>query len=254
MLRTQNINATRSYYFYKHAINVTSTLDSRKLGISTPTILGANRGLLATMGTAPTYTVGVPVAIYGAAGNGIGVVGVSNNDNGVYGYSAASNIGGVKGESPAAAGYGVWGIATGGGTAGRFDGGTSGKGLIVSSGNVGIGTISPASTMEVAGTFATSIIVLPTTANPVAYNAGGENTIIVYNPTANYTVTLPNPVTCRGRLYNIRRYNGILYTVTVASAGGTIVGVSTFSYLSATVRQGATYQSDGTNWITIAEF
>lgn len=49
-----------------------------------------------------------------------------------------------------ATGTGNWGVATGSGVAGFFDGGTSGRGIIVSTGSSGIGTTSPTGRLYVA--------------------------------------------------------------------------------------------------------
>jgi hypothetical protein len=62
------------------------------------------------------------------------------------------------------------------------------------------------------------------------------------------TITLPNPTTCAGKTYTIKRASGG-NAVNVATTGGAVEVAS----LTA-VGQTRTYYSDGTNWVVIAGF
>ena len=95
----------------------------------------------ATLVGAPSSSITTSGSIYGESSTGIGVIGVSASQNGVYGLASGS-LGGVSGLNTGT-GNGVWGVVTGTGVAGFFEGGTSGRGIIVSSGASGFGTSTP---------------------------------------------------------------------------------------------------------------
>ncbi len=102
--------------------------------------------------------------VFGEASNtyGRGVSGYATNSGNAAnygGYFQASGIYGigVYGKTTGNSSYGVYGDATGSGTAGYFTS-TSGYGLIVENGNVGIGTTTPNEQLEITGTLR-----LPTT-------------------------------------------------------------------------------------------
>lgn len=102
------------------------------------------RGLL---GGQPNTSIATAGSVYGESATGIGTIGVSGSQNGVYGLSTGS-LGGTVGVSTGT-GNGIWGIATGAGVAGYFDGGVSGKGIIVSTGASGFGTNTPSGRLHV---------------------------------------------------------------------------------------------------------
>lgn len=127
------------------------TDDGTSVGINKATLspnikLQVNGGsgsnaIKSTLADSPGTSVATAGSIYGESTTGIGVIGVSASHNGVYGLSTGT-LGGTVGVSTGT-GNGIWGVATGAGVAGFFDGGTSGRGLIVSNGAVGIGTSNP---------------------------------------------------------------------------------------------------------------
>lgn len=106
-------------------------------------ILDGSSAGIGVYGRAPTY------GVTGEATNGgVGVVGRATTGLGVYGESGVANGTGVMGANTAASGttYGVQGIAnSAAGYAGHF----SGRGYF--SGNLGLGTLSPANQLSVAG-------------------------------------------------------------------------------------------------------
>jgi hypothetical protein len=106
-----------------------------------------SNALRATLGTVPATSIATSGSIYGESGTGIGVIGVSGTQNGVYGLSTGT-LGGTVGVNTGT-GNGIWGVATGAGVAGLFDGGTSGRGIIVSSGASGFGTAAPTGRLTV---------------------------------------------------------------------------------------------------------
>lgn len=125
-------------------INV-GTLDSNiKFQIQSTT--GAN-SLKSTLVGTPATSIASAGSVYGESTTGIGVIGVSTSQNGIYGLSTGT-LGGIAGVNTGT-GKGIWGVVTGAGVAGFFDGGTSGKGLIVSNGATGIGTENPTGRLTV---------------------------------------------------------------------------------------------------------
>jgi len=95
----------------------------------------------ATLTGTPSTSIATSGSIYGESTTGIGVIGVSGSQNGVYGLSTGT-LGGTVGVSTGT-GNGIWGVATGAGVAGFFDGGVTGRGIIVSTGASGFGTTTP---------------------------------------------------------------------------------------------------------------
>ncbi len=101
----------------------------------------------ALLGTAPATSIASAGSIYGESNAGIGVIGVSGTQNGVYGTSSGI-YGGTVGVATGT-GNGIWGVATGAGVAGFFDGGTDGRGIVVTTGASGFGTSTPTGRLSV---------------------------------------------------------------------------------------------------------
>lgn len=121
------------------------TLNSNiKFQVNAGAIGNSIRGTLVGV---PATSIATSGAVYGESTTGIGVIGVSGSQNGVYGLSTGT-LGGTVGVSTGA-GNGIWGVATGAGVAGFFDGGTTGRGIIVSTGASGFGTSTPTARLEV---------------------------------------------------------------------------------------------------------
>jgi len=120
-------------------IGTTTLSSSVKFQMISPNTVG--NGFRSLVGTAPSTSIATQGSIYGECGSGIGVIGVSGTQNGVYGLSAGT-LGGTVGVNTST-GNGIWGVATGAGVAGFFDGGSTGRGIIVSTGSSGFGTTTP---------------------------------------------------------------------------------------------------------------
>lgn len=116
----------------------------------------------------------------------------------------------------------------------------------ISSGNVGIGTTSPTSTIHGAGSFA-----LPITTKTADYTAGASDyTILVSCSSANITITLPAVASYVGRIYNIKKIDATGYTVTVdGNSSETIDGALT--QVISTQYESLQIQSNGTSWYII---
>ncbi|RYD98864.1 MAG: hypothetical protein EOP54_06180 [Sphingobacteriales bacterium] len=119
-------------------LNVTTLSPNIKLQVNAGAISNA---LKATLTGTPSSSIATAGAVYGESTTGIGVIGVSGTQNGVYGLSTGP-LGGTVGVTTGT-GNGIWGLATGAGVAGFFDGGTTGRGIIVTAGSSGFGTSTP---------------------------------------------------------------------------------------------------------------
>ena len=115
--------------------------------LDTTTVSPDRNAIFAQLGLGPSTYISNPASIYGATQTGVGVLGVSDSQNGVYGLSTGGN-GGATGVNTGT-GYGIWGVTSGTGSAGYFDGGSIGKGILVISGASGFGTNNPNSRLTV---------------------------------------------------------------------------------------------------------
>lgn len=125
-------------------INVGTLNPNIKFKVNAGAIGNTIRGTL--IGT-PGTSISTSGSIYGESTTGIGIIGVSDSQSGVYGLSTGS-LGGVTGVNTGT-GKGIWGVATGAGVGGYFEGGNSGYGIIVKNGASGIGTETPTARLEV---------------------------------------------------------------------------------------------------------
>jgi len=117
--------------------------------------------------------------------------------------------------------------------------------MSVTGGRLGIGTITPNSPLQVAGSIATALAT-----KTAAYTlTATDSTILADATTAALTVTLPTPVGISGRQYTIKKIDSSVNVVAIASAAGTIDGAATKA-LSAS-GQVARVVSDGQNWFVV---
>lgn len=129
------------------ALSLSNFAFSQQIKIEAVSTAGDLNTIKGTHVAAPPIFIATPSSIYGQSSTGIGVIGVSNNQNGIYGLSSGS-LGGTVGVNTST-GNGIWGVATGAGKAGLFDGGTDGYGVIVTNGASGFGTLTPTSRLSV---------------------------------------------------------------------------------------------------------
>jgi hypothetical protein len=119
--------------------------------------------------------------------------------------------------------------------------------MFADNGNVGIGTISPSSKLQVTGAIATSITSI---ASNTTLNAA-HSTVVCNTATAGFTVTLPAASSCTGREYTICRKDQ--NTTNVLSFSTPIYYPDGVTNFTTTNIPNAVFvlQSDGANWIVI---
>ncbi len=123
---------------------------TNSLIISNSSTASGAKAIDATVGT-PAASTSSPTAISARSSAGIGLYAFSTVNSAVYGVSNGAGFAGVVGLTGGTNGKAIWGFtsAGAGSTAGFFDGGAAGYGLIVSAGKVGIGTTAPTRKLEV---------------------------------------------------------------------------------------------------------
>lgn len=90
---------------------------------------------------------------------------------------------------------------------------------VLSNGDIGIGTNTPTSTLQINGSVSESISVITST---TVLNSA-HNKLIINNAATNITLTLPDALTCIGRKYELSRYNGSTGKITLAATGTNLV-------------------------------
>ncbi len=108
----------------------------------------------------------------------------------------------------------------------------------------GIGTTTPNSTLQVVGSVSAAIRTVTG-----ATSLSNSDFTVLAGGTSGYTITLPAANTCTGRIYKILKISTGSYSLTIASAGGSIYIIATNPF---TIQYtGYTFQSDGTNWYVL---
>lgn len=120
--------------------------------------------------------------------------------------------------------------------------------FLKSGGNVGIGTSNPVAKLDVNGSL--SLPIRTVTGNGTVNVDVNDYTLVVAN-TGTITLALPNPNTCEGRIYNIKRFSN--NTIRVSTGAGNIDGDNSPINLPNNAKRCFTFQSDGTNWYIISE-
>ncbi len=166
----------------------------------------------------------------------MGVGGYAEYNQGVYGWAPYM---GVYGEADT---YGVYGNAATGTHAGYF------QGNVYASGNVGIGTETPNSKLQVAGPIATAYTSVTTS----TYTAGDSDSVIVVNAPGAATITLPTAAGCIGRVYTVKNLSS--NDVDVVGSSSEPIDGQTAGYRLYERWDYVTVVSDGsTGWLIVAE-
>ncbi len=121
--------------------------------------------------------------------------------------------------------------------------------MTIKSGKVGIGTTAPASTLEVAGSVATTAIVNKT-AN---YAATASDHIIICDAAGGpITITLPAAGDCPGRIYILKRMNPPPNLVSIDPAGAELINGGSTPLDLSNPNEFVTIVSDGSEWHVIS--
>ena len=110
----------------------------------------------------------------------------------------------------------------------------------------GFGTLTPNSTLQTGGSFATKIRTLVGSGSVAAT----DYTVLVDSTGGATAITLPNVATCAGRIYYIKKISSDGNTITISGDGnidGSASATLTNQYKAYTL------QSDGSAWWIIAE-
>jgi len=194
----------------------------------------------------------------GSATTGFAWIGINNS---TFNYPTAYNIGGANDVSFLGSGQDMY-IANANNTKSIIF--STGKAAtpffnermrITNAGNVGIGTNSPNSTLQVTGSVSTNV----TTQAGATYTIAATDYTIFCNRNSGMTVTLPTAVGITGRIYiikNISTNGGSTVTINTTSAQ-TIDGSASklLSYMgNGSFYSCYTLQSNGSNWYILGGF
>ena len=117
-----------------------------------------------------------------------------------------------------------------------------------SAGNLGVGTINPATLLTVAGPISTN---KPSTVTGATYTVASTDSSLIFS-TNNCTVTMPSAATYPGRILYVKNISAI----TVSSASSNIVPLASATagtaILTSTAGKWAMLQSDSTNWVIMS--
>lgn len=115
------------------------------------------------------------------------------------------------------------------------------------SAQIGVGTTSPNSTLDVRGSMANSY-----RAFSAATIAAGTDNMLVFTGTSAATLTMPDASTCTGRFYWVKNTSSNASVLTIATTSSqTIDGLATWTITQ--TNKVIRLASNGTNWIVAAE-
>ena len=116
--------------------------------------------------------------------------------------------------------------------------------IIKAHAQVGIGTTSPVSTLDVRGSFSTA-----SRSFTGSTTIAASDQVLVFTGTAAATATLPDATTCTGRVYSIKNFSATIPVpvLTIATVSSQTIDVGT-SWLLTQANEAVTLISDGGNW------
>ena len=114
--------------------------------------------------------------------------------------------------------------------------------VIAARAQVGVGTTSPVSTLDVRGSLSTAVRSFTGTTSI----ASSDHTVI-FTGTSAVTATLPDATACAGRIYCIKNYSTTSAALTIATTSSQTIDGST-TWLMNQTNESAMLISDGANW------
>ena len=118
---------------------------------------------------------------------------------------------------------------------------------ITSKAQIGIGTTSPNSTLDVRGSVSAKY-----TSFSGSTTAAATDNMLVFTGTSAATLTVPDATTCTGRYYWIKNTSSNSSTLTIATTSSqTIDGLASWTLTQ--TNKAIRLVSDGTNWIVVSE-
>lgn len=125
------------------------------------------------------------------------------------------------------------------------------RATITATGEVGIGVATPNSSLQVAGSVANTIRTITFASSVAQKTVSAADYTVVLNATAGaIAIDLPDPSTCIGRSYIIKKMDGV---GTVTFDESLVLDLSS-SFTTLTMASTYTIQSDGTQWLVVNRF
>ena len=222
-----NKNMKKSTYLFTLALGVSTITFAQNVGINTD-------------GSTPNGDALLHIKNDASSGKDSSVVRIENEQNGVNDVTGLEIFNSGTG---ATAKWDVY-IPASASTNLQFKNNGTDRVTIQNDGDVGIGTTSPVSTLDIQGSLSQK-----TTTITSATTLDNTHNIILCN-TGSYTVTLPAASSNTNRVYAIKNIDTDGDDITIdGNASETIDGTTTFNL--STYNQTITIASDGSNWFII---